>query len=147
MEALSRPPRARIRARFAHEARKLRTTYNAALWAMEKRLRRSNPQISARMRALRLEIESAFGISTRLMRMAVGPVLFLTSKREDRRLAKGLTFEPPTFVERRNWVEAKQPAHAAHVTTLKPRMASPVTDTIAAQVGLAEEAALTASGD
>ena len=37
-------PDARIRTRFAHEARKLRTTYNAALWAMEKRLQRSNPR-------------------------------------------------------------------------------------------------------
>ena len=52
------------------------------------------------MRALRLEIESAFGVSTRLMRMVVGPVLLVTSKREDRRLAKGVTYEPPTFVER-----------------------------------------------
>ena len=42
------------------------------------------------MRTLRLEIESAFGISTRLLRMIVGPVLFLTSKREDRRLAEGI---------------------------------------------------------
>ena len=36
-------PEQRVRARFEHEARKLRTTYNCALWAMEKRLKRSNP--------------------------------------------------------------------------------------------------------
>ena len=137
----------RIRTRFAHEARKLRTTYNAALWPMEKRLRRTNPEVSARMRTLRLEIESAFGISTRLMRMAVGPLLFLTSKREDRRLAKGVTYEPPTFVERRNWIETDQQAHAANVTTLKPRLAAPVMDTIAAQVMVPEEEPLTVSGD
>ena len=137
----------RIRTRFAHEARKLRTTYNAALWPMEKRLRRTNPEISARMRTLRLEIESAFGISTRLMRMAVGPLLFLTSKREDRRLAKGVTYEPPMFIERRNWVETDQQAHAANVTMLKPRLAAPVMDTMAARVMLPEEEALTVSGD
>jgi radical SAM superfamily enzyme YgiQ (UPF0313 family) len=137
---------ARIRTRFAHEARKLRTTYNAALWAMEKRLRHSNPEISARMRALRREIESAFGMSTRLMRMVVGPVLYLTSKREDRRLAQGVTYEPPTFVERRNWVDVEWQPHAAQDTTLKPRVAVPVMDSIAAQVGLQEEPALT-SGD
>ena len=33
-------PRPASAARFAHEASKLRTTYNAALWAMEKRLRK-----------------------------------------------------------------------------------------------------------
>ena len=140
-------PDARIRTRFAHEARKLRTTYNAALWAMEKRLRRTNPEVSARMRALRREIESAFGISTRLMRMVVGPVLFLTSKREDRRLAQGITYEPPTFVERSNWVEVEWQPHAAQVTRPRPRIATPAIHTIAAPVELQEEAALTASGD
>ena len=140
-------PDARISTRFAHEAGKLRTTYNAALWAMEKRLRKSNPEISVRIRALRREIESAFGMPTRLMRMFVGPVLYLTSKREDRRLADGATYEPPTFVERSNWVDADAQAHTPNVKVVKPRVAAPVMDTIAAQVGLPEEAALTASGD
>jgi len=140
-------PDRRIRTRFAHEASKLRTTYNAALWAMEKRLRRTNPEVSARMRTLRLEIESSFGISTRLMRMVVGPVLFLTSKREDRRLAKGVTYEPPTFLERRNWIQSDQQAYTANVTTLRPRLATPVMDTMAARVMLPEEEVLSVSGD
>jgi hypothetical protein len=29
----------------------------------------------------------------------------LTSLREDRRLAKGHSYEPPTIIERRNWAE------------------------------------------
>lgn len=37
-------PEARVRARFTYPAHKLRTTYNAALWAMERRLKRSNPR-------------------------------------------------------------------------------------------------------
>jgi radical SAM superfamily enzyme YgiQ (UPF0313 family) len=139
-------PDTRIRTRFAHEARKLRTTYDAALWAMEKRLRHSNPEIFARMRRLRREIESAFGISTRLMRMVVGPVLYLTSKREDRRLARGATYEPPTFVERRNWVDVEWQTHEASIKNVNPRVAAPVMETIAVQVGLQEEPALT-SGD
>jgi hypothetical protein len=36
----------------------------------------------------------------------MGPVLAWTSKREERRLAAGMTYEPPTFLERRNWGEA-----------------------------------------
>jgi hypothetical protein len=35
-------------------------------------------------------------------------VLLWASKREDRRLAAGQTYEPPTIVERRNWMGAHQ---------------------------------------
>ena len=96
-------PDARVRGRMEFEAMKLRTTYNAALWAMEKRLRKTNARVSGRIRELRREIEHEFGLATRGLRMVVGPLLLWTSKREDRRLAAGKTYEPPTFVERRNW--------------------------------------------
>jgi hypothetical protein len=96
-------PDPRVRERMQEEARKIRTTYNAALWAMERRLKKSNPAVSERMRALRREIEQQFGLPTRLLRVVGGPLLTLTSKIEDRRLAHGQTYEPKTFVERRNW--------------------------------------------
>jgi hypothetical protein len=32
--------------------------------------------------------------------------LLWMSKREDKRLARGETYEPKTFVDRRNWAEA-----------------------------------------
>ena len=83
-------PEARVRARFTHQAHKLRTTYNAALWAMERRLKRSNPQAALRIRGLRRDME-AFGLPTRVLRMMLGPILAWTSKREDRQLANGLT--------------------------------------------------------
>jgi len=93
----------RVRERMAFEAAKLRTTYNAALWAMERRLSQTNTAIAQRIRALRLEIEREFGPATRTLRIFAGPLLLWTSKREDRRLTAGKTYEPPTFVERRNW--------------------------------------------
>jgi hypothetical protein len=96
-------PDARVRQRIANDAAKLRTTYNAALWAMEKRLRKTNAAVAARIRALRRDIEWEFGAATRLVRAMTGPVLLWTSKREDRQLARGKTYEPPTFVDRRNW--------------------------------------------
>ena len=40
-------PDPRVRARFAWEARPLQDGYAAALWAMEKHLRRTNPAVSA----------------------------------------------------------------------------------------------------
>ena len=97
-------PTGRVRARFTHQAHKLRTTYNAALWAMERRLKRGNPQVALRIRGLRRDMEAALGLPTRVQRMMLGPILAWTSKREDRQLANGLTYEPQTFVGRHNWL-------------------------------------------
>jgi hypothetical protein len=36
----------------------------------------------------------------------LGPVFLWTTRREDKRLAQGKTYEPPTILERSNWVEA-----------------------------------------
>ncbi|MGA2370980.1 MAG: B12-binding domain-containing radical SAM protein [Candidatus Korobacteraceae bacterium] len=96
-------PDLRVRQRVANEAAKLRTTYDAALWAMEKRLKKTNFSVSIRIRELRREIEHEFGGATRLVRALTGPILLWTSRREDRQLARGKTYEPPTFVDRRNW--------------------------------------------
>jgi hypothetical protein len=99
-------PDLRVRRRIADEAVKLRTTYNASLWVMERRLRKTNAAVSARIGELRREVEHEFGTATRLLRAVLGPFLLWTSKREDRQLALGKTYEPQTFVDRRNWVEA-----------------------------------------
>jgi len=99
-------PDLRVRERIANEATKLRTTYDAALWVMEKRLQRTNASVAARIRALRRDVEHEFGTATRLIRTFVGPVLLWTSRREDKRLARGKTYEPKTFVDKRNWADA-----------------------------------------
>jgi radical SAM superfamily enzyme YgiQ (UPF0313 family) len=96
-------PDQRVRERMKFEAVKLRTTYNAALWAMEKRLQNTNTAVSQKIRELRQEVEREFGLATRSLRMFAGPLLLWTSKREERRLAAGVTYEPHTFIERRNW--------------------------------------------
>jgi radical SAM superfamily enzyme YgiQ (UPF0313 family) len=93
-------PDIRVRERFKQEVEHLRSTYNAALWAMEKRLAGTT---KVNIRKLRKEVEKEFGIGAKLTRLIVGPVLYLTSKWEDRRLSAGKTYEPPTFVERWNW--------------------------------------------
>jgi hypothetical protein len=96
-------PDLRVRQRIMNDAAKLRTTYDAALWVMEKRLQNTNVAVAARIRELRRDIEHEFGAATRLVRAAAGPLLLWMSKREERRLAHGKTYEPPTFVDRRNW--------------------------------------------
>lgn len=96
-------PDLRVRKRFKQEIEHLRTTYDAALWAMEKRMKGT---IRVKIRSLRKEVEREFGLPTKLARSVIGPVLYFTSKWEDRRLAAGRTYEPPTFVERLNWESA-----------------------------------------
>jgi radical SAM superfamily enzyme YgiQ (UPF0313 family) len=94
----------RVRERFHREARELQRAYPAMLWAMEKFLRRSNPRNARRIQSLRREIQQEFGALARCSAWLAGPWLLLTSKREALRLTKGFVHEPPTFVQRKNWI-------------------------------------------
>jgi hypothetical protein len=96
-------PDLRVRARFAWDARSLKDGYAAALWAMEKHLRTTNPAVSEKIRALRKEVGREFGLMSRVATLVVGPLLAWSARREERRLAQGQTYEPQTIVERRNW--------------------------------------------
>ena len=93
----------RIRTRFEREARTLRTVYASALWAMERKLRKTNLAVSERIRLLRQDFERALGPLTSLSSSFLGPVLLWSAWIEERRLQRGQTYEPPTFVERLNW--------------------------------------------
>jgi radical SAM superfamily enzyme YgiQ (UPF0313 family) len=95
-------PDTRVRERFAREAVKLRTAYSAALWAMEKHFGHLNQSISQDIRELRREVVKEFG-AARLAGLVGGPLLLWTSRREEKRLEAGRTYEPPTFLERSNW--------------------------------------------
>ena len=94
-----------MRARIAREAGKLRQGYGAALWAMERYLRGEHPDVAARIRDLRLQIERELGGFSRLLDRAFGPVLLWTARREARLGPTGSALEPRTFVDRRNWPE------------------------------------------
>lgn len=99
-------PDPRVRRRFEFETRSLRSAYSAVLWAMERRMKRTNSEISAQIHSLRTTINREFGSSSKLWASLVGPMLWWTSRREEKRLAAGHTYEPPTFVDRRNWMKA-----------------------------------------
>ncbi len=90
---------ARIRQRFEQEARNIRLVYPALLWAMERRLRRSNRRVALRVRALRRSMTREFGLVARLGAL-LGPVLLWTARREEHRLARGWTYEPKPIIER-----------------------------------------------
>lgn len=99
-------PDARVRERFAHEMHRLSGVYGSALWAMERDFRKIDDKVSAQIRAVRREFRDESGLFSRIMPTVLGPMLLWTTRRESRRLAKGKTYEPPTILERRNWVEA-----------------------------------------
>jgi hypothetical protein len=93
----------RVRARLEAAATQLRTSYGAALWAMEKYLRDSNAAASEKIRTLRLQVERELGGLSKYVNNLLGPVLLWTSRREARRFPDGRPLEPRTFVERTNW--------------------------------------------
>jgi radical SAM superfamily enzyme YgiQ (UPF0313 family) len=99
-------PDPRVRERFAREAKKLSSAYNAALWAMEREFKKVNRSVSEQIHKLRREVEKEFPVIARLTAASLGPILLWSARREERRLARGQTYEPPTLVDRRNWVSA-----------------------------------------
>jgi radical SAM superfamily enzyme YgiQ (UPF0313 family) len=99
-------PDPRVRERFTREAKKLSSAYNAALWVMEREFKKVNRSVSERIHQLRREVEKEFPVIARLTAASLGPILLWSTRREENRLASGRTYEPPTFVERRNWISA-----------------------------------------
>jgi len=100
-------PDPRVRARFRWEARALSDGYAAALWAMEKHLKGTNQAVSEKIGALRKEVGREFGFMSRMATRALGPLLLWSTRREEKRLAAGVTYEPATIIERRNWDEGE----------------------------------------
>lgn len=107
-------PDARVRERFAREAKKLSSAYNAALWVMEREFRKINQSVSEQIHSLRMEVEKEFPVLARLTATLLGPVLLWSARREERRLTAGHTYEPPTIIERSNWA-AEASSRAAFI--------------------------------
>ncbi len=92
-------PQARIRQRFEFEVEGLRSTWAGAVWAMRKKYRHDR-KLFAELSDLLREIYLAFGWKTRLIAPVVGRYLMVTTKLEERRLARGWTLEPECFYEK-----------------------------------------------
>jgi hypothetical protein len=99
-------PDARVRERFAREMGKLSGVYSSALWAMERQFKKVDGNVSEQIRELREEFKQESGFVSRMLPSVLGPAFLWTTRREERRLARGKTYEPPTILERSNWVEA-----------------------------------------
>lgn len=99
-------PDLRVRARFEKERQGLRTYYSGLLWAAEKYLAESNVAVAGKLRALREEVRRECGGSSAWVARILGPAFLWAARREHRRLAAGITYEPPTFFQQRNWQQA-----------------------------------------
>jgi radical SAM superfamily enzyme YgiQ (UPF0313 family) len=96
-------PDARVRERFTRDIQKLSTAYSGALWAMERQFRKVNRDVSDQIRSLRADIKTEFPVLSRITAAVLGPYLLWSSLREEKRLAAGKTYEPPTIIQRSNW--------------------------------------------
>jgi radical SAM superfamily enzyme YgiQ (UPF0313 family) len=116
----------RIRRRYTEEMKPLRTTYAAAVWAMEKWYGKSNPALAAKLRLLLQQLYQTFGWQTRLYAPTVGRYIHFAMHREEKQLARGWTPEPATFCEKKSAREIEdmaQPAVAREAGL--PQMAEP----------------------
>jgi radical SAM superfamily enzyme YgiQ (UPF0313 family) len=96
-------PDPRVRARFEREAKILPLGYAAVLSGMERYFRKTNAQVTEKIRRLRADLAAEFGWRAGLAGMLGGPILLQSIRREERRLARGWIYQTPSFVERRNW--------------------------------------------
>ena len=92
-------PDPRVRRRFVFEARELATTYSAMVGAAE-RYYRDNPTMRAKMSAILKDLRQEFGLKSRLAALYGRWQVFRKIRQEEKRLAEGWTYEPPTFYER-----------------------------------------------
>jgi radical SAM superfamily enzyme YgiQ (UPF0313 family) len=92
-------PETRVRERFAREVAGLRGTYAAAAWATRRYFRR-NRDLYERYTKLLKDVYAEFGLKTRLVAPTLGRVCAATIRFEERRLARGWTYEPTTHCEK-----------------------------------------------
>jgi radical SAM superfamily enzyme YgiQ (UPF0313 family) len=103
-------PDERIRRRFAWEARELATSFTAAVAGAARWFRKRNPKLAAKITVVLDDLRREFGLKARLVAAVGGPYVHWTIAREEKRLAEGWTYEPPTFYEK-NDLAAAVPAH------------------------------------
>jgi radical SAM superfamily enzyme YgiQ (UPF0313 family) len=96
-------PDRRVRERFEAEIATLKNTYSGILWAMEREFKKTNEAVSQQIRTLRLDLQIEFGAVSRMAAAFLGPLFLWTTRREEKRLARGKTYEPKTIIERKHW--------------------------------------------
>jgi radical SAM superfamily enzyme YgiQ (UPF0313 family) len=91
-------PDARVRARFVWEAKTLVVDHMSVVSASA-RYFKGNKVLGPKIEALRREMVKEFGLKSRLASVVGGLYVTAKMRAEMKRLAKGQTWEPPTFYE------------------------------------------------
>ncbi len=92
-------PDLRVRRRFIWEASELATKFSA-LVAAAKTYYQENPVVYAKMSSLLDNLHAEFGLTSRLYSFFGGWWLLRQIRKEEKRLAAGFKYEPPTIYER-----------------------------------------------
>ncbi len=117
-------PDPRIRRRFQWEAEGLATTYTAVV-AATKRYYWNNPALYAAMSGLLDELVHEFGWRSRVFAAVGGPYVLWKIRREEKRLARGWTYEPPTFYEINDAVAPEDRPMAVQCRYVTPETTNP----------------------
>ncbi len=132
-------PDPRIRRRFVWEAQELATTFSSVV-AAAKWHYRDNPALHAKMSEILRDLFHEFGLKSRLFAALGGPYVLWTMRQEQKRLAAGWTYEPPTFVEKNDAFDdsGREDHVASPCRFVTPRVAAPC-DTGASDDGRREQ--------
>ena len=124
---------ARVRERFEREVKGLRGASAAAAWATRKYFRR-NPHLRKRYTQLLKDIYKEFGLKTRILAPAVGMLVRTAIRLEERRLARGWTYEPTTHYEKNAAALALEPD-----TSLQAKLRIPEIEWVTGELAPAQE--------
>ena len=108
-------PDARIRRRSAWEARELATTFSAVVGGV-KLYYRNQPEMHAKMSAVLDDLHREFGWKSRLFSALGSRYVLWRIRREEKLLASGWSYEPPTCYERNAACEDAVPARCRVAT-------------------------------
>ena len=107
---------ARVVRRFAWEVRELVTTFSAVVGAA-KLYYRHNPALRAKMSAILKDLYHEFGWKSRFFGTVGARYAMRKARQEEKRLAAGWTYEPPTFYEKNDaWTAPSTALPCQYVT-------------------------------
>jgi len=91
-------PDERIRRRIRRDAKTLSITFAGVIWAIRKKFSEYSGT-EMEMKSLLDRIYQEFGFKSRIAAPIAGLYIYMAITREEKRLASGWTYEPPTFYE------------------------------------------------
>jgi radical SAM superfamily enzyme YgiQ (UPF0313 family) len=105
-----------VRDRFAWEVREFATSFSAVVGAA-KLYYRKDRVMYAKMSVLLKELHAEFGWKSRFFSAVGGRWVLRQIRKEEKRLAAGFSYEPPTFYERNAAVVDRPDVPICHATT------------------------------